>query len=112
MNNVTTPILIDQECCPYDHCVAKVRNKVLSRFKISSVVFKNIRGTSASKVAVKLDCSSIMPCQDVKLEDIDLKYNGKDGSAVSEIANVKPVVHGKMLLRVGHRRRFSRSSLL
>ncbi|KAL9262465.1 Exopolygalacturonase-like protein [Drosera capensis] len=112
MNNVTTHLLIDQEYCPYDHCVAKVSYKVLSRFKISSLVFKNIRGTSASKVAVKLDCSSIMPRQDVKLEDIDLKYNGKEGSAVSEIANVKPAVQGKMLLRVGHRRGFFRPSLL
>ncbi|GAB2274978.1 hypothetical protein Dimus_009747 [Dionaea muscipula] len=112
MNNVTTPpILIDQEYCPYGgHC----KTQVPSQVKISSVVFKNVTGTTASRVAVKLECSSSMPCQDVNLEEIDLKYNGKDGSAISQITNVKPAIHGKMLLRALHapRRRFSRSSLI
>ncbi|KAB1208664.1 hypothetical protein CJ030_MR6G006525 [Morella rubra] len=72
MNNVGTPVLIDQQYCPYGKCLAKVP----SRVKISDVSFKSIRGTSTTKVAVKLSCSKSLPCQNVKLSNIDLKYNG------------------------------------
>ncbi|KAJ6880477.1 hypothetical protein NC652_033726 [Populus alba x Populus x berolinensis] len=50
MNNVSNPVLIDQECCPYSNCLAKVP----SRVKISDVRFEGLRGTSATQVAVKM----------------------------------------------------------
>ncbi|KAH8489605.1 hypothetical protein H0E87_025002 [Populus deltoides] len=40
MNNVSNPILIDQENCSYNNCLAKVP----SRVKISDVRFEGIRG--------------------------------------------------------------------
>ncbi|KAB1208700.1 hypothetical protein CJ030_MR6G006741 [Morella rubra] len=95
MNNVGTPVLIDQQYCPYGKCLAKVP----SRVKISDVSFKSIRGTSTTKVAVKLSCSKSLPCQNVKLSNIDLKYNGKDGPATSECANVRPAVSGTLIPR-------------
>ncbi|KAF5482575.1 hypothetical protein F2P56_003133 [Juglans regia] len=93
MNNVSTPLLIDQEYCPYDHCKAEVP----SRVKISNVSFKNIRGTSATKLAVKLTCSRRIPCKNVQMSDISLQYNGKDGPITSECKNVlKPSASGKL----------------
>ncbi|KAK4484298.1 hypothetical protein RD792_006875 [Penstemon davidsonii] len=92
MNNVSTPILIDQKYCPYNQCKAEIP----SRVKISNVSFKNIRGTSANKVAVKLACSEGNPCQGVELSNINLAYTGNNGTATSECANVKPKLIGHL----------------
>ncbi|CAH9130478.1 unnamed protein product [Cuscuta epithymum] len=96
MNNVGSPIgnpiLIDQKYCPWNQCKAEVP----SRIKIIDVGFKNIQGTSVSKVAVKLVCSKAIPCQQVQLTDINLVYGGKDGPATSECDNVKPALAGKL----------------
>ncbi|RAL39357.1 hypothetical protein DM860_002890 [Cuscuta australis] len=97
MNNVGSPIgnpiNIDQKYCPYNQCKAEVP----SRIKIVDVAFRNIKGTSTNKVAVKLVCSKEIPCQQVQLADINLVYTGKDGPATSECANVKPLLSGKLL---------------
>ena len=66
-----------------------------SKFKISNVSFKNIRGTSSTMEAVKLICSKIVPCQQVVVADIDLIYKGPGGSATSTCVNVKPTITGK-----------------
>ncbi|KAJ0027692.1 hypothetical protein Pint_36050 [Pistacia integerrima] len=90
MVNVSNPIIIDQAYCPHNDCNAKHP----SRVKINNVSFKNIRGTSATPVAVKLACSSGVPCDGVELANIDLKYIGKEGHISSECSNVKPKVIG------------------
>ncbi|KAL4637947.1 hypothetical protein ACB092_03G115200 [Castanea dentata] len=91
MNNVANPILIDQDYCPNNQCA----NQSPSKVKISNVSFKNIRGTSSTKEAVKLICSNIVPCQEVVVVDIDLIYKGAGGSATSTCVNVKPTITGK-----------------
>ncbi|KAM7498390.1 hypothetical protein LguiA_022804 [Lonicera macranthoides] len=91
MNNVSNPILIDQEYCPSGQCTQQVPSKV----KISKVSFKNIRGTSATMLAVKLVCSKSIPCNMVDLADIDLKYSG-EGPGTSTCSNVKPTFTGIM----------------
>lgn len=92
MNNVSTPILIDQEYCPHNQCNLKAPSKI----KISEVSFKNIRGTSASKVAMKLQCSKGNPCQNVELSNINLAYHGTNGSATTECGNIKPTLTGQL----------------
>ncbi|PQQ10622.1 exopolygalacturonase clone GBGA483-like [Prunus yedoensis var. nudiflora] len=93
MENVkTSPILIDQEYCPNGQCQAKIPSKV----KISNVSFKNIRGTSADPVVVKLACSKGIPCQNVQISDIHLTYIGKNGVATSVCTNVKPTMTGQI----------------
>ncbi|KAK1267411.1 hypothetical protein QJS04_geneDACA009123 [Acorus gramineus] len=55
-----------------------------SHVQISDVSFRNIKGTSVSIVAVSLVCSDSVPCQNVELENIDLKFykKGKKTNAV------------------------------
>ncbi|KAI3809712.1 hypothetical protein L1987_19310 [Smallanthus sonchifolius] len=73
VTSVTNPILIDQEYCPNKAC--------------------KIRGTSAAKVAVKLVCSSLAPCESVEVADINLTFN--EGPATSDCTNAKPKVAGQ-----------------
>ncbi|CBI36886.3 unnamed protein product, partial [Vitis vinifera] len=68
MNSVKNPILIDQK---YGSHTGKP-----SRVKVSDVLYKNLRGTTISKVAVSLVCSELVPCNGLQLEDIDFTYNG------------------------------------
>ncbi|XP_030958893.1 exopolygalacturonase-like [Quercus lobata] len=84
MNNVANPIFIDQ-------CT----NQSPSKVKISNVSFKNIRGTSSTKEAVKLICSNSVPCQQVVVADTNLVYKGLGGSTTSTCVNVKPTFTGK-----------------
>ncbi|XP_057506519.1 exopolygalacturonase-like [Actinidia eriantha] len=60
-----------------------------SEVQISNVTFKNIWGSSRSKVAVNLKCSGIAPCQNIKLVKINLSYNGHGGPAISCCSNVQ-----------------------
>ncbi|XP_022969159.1 exopolygalacturonase isoform X2 [Cucurbita maxima] len=68
MNNVSNPIIIDQSYCPFRSCSFKAPSLV----KLSDIYFKNIKGTSSSKVAVALECSKGFPCQNVNLENVHL----------------------------------------
>ncbi|CAN1221508.1 G9 [Linum grandiflorum] len=74
MNNVNNPIII------------------ASKVKISNVVFKNIKGTSKNPEAVFLNCSQLIPCENIQMTDIDLTY--PKGVAKSKCFNVKPIVSG------------------
>ncbi|OVA20966.1 Glycoside hydrolase [Macleaya cordata] len=72
MHNVTNPIIIDQNYCDQtDPC-----NEQESAVQVKDVVYKNIRGTSASDVAVKFDCSKGYPCRGVVLQNINLVREG------------------------------------
>lgn len=60
-----------------------------------NVSFKNITGTSATPVAIKFVCSKSIPCEGVKVADIDLIYNGSQGPIKSQCSNVTPTITGK-----------------
>ncbi|KAM7461461.1 hypothetical protein LguiA_029582 [Lonicera macranthoides] len=71
MKNVENPIIIDQNYCPNKlNCGGKT-----SGVKISDVTYKNIVGTSATKVAVTFDCSPTTPCTSIMLQDVKLNYH-------------------------------------
>ncbi|KAI3936892.1 hypothetical protein MKW92_015226 [Papaver armeniacum] len=66
MNNVHNPIVIDQNYCPRNEGCPGQHSGV----QISDVTFANIKGTSASQVAMKFDCSDINPCKGIHVENI------------------------------------------
>ncbi|XP_060171408.1 polygalacturonase-like [Lycium barbarum] len=81
MSNVQNPIIIDQDYCPnHESCPHQG-----SGVKISDVTYQNIHGTSATEIAVKLDCSKTNPCSGITLEDVNLSY--KDGRAKASCVN-------------------------
>ncbi|CAL0315087.1 unnamed protein product [Lupinus luteus] len=67
--DVSLPISIDQEYCPSNKCGKKVSSGV----KISNISYRNIKGTSKGDVAIAFKCSESNPCQNISLENIDLK---------------------------------------
>ncbi|XP_038689471.1 polygalacturonase-like [Tripterygium wilfordii] len=77
MINVQNPILIDQNYCPNNKdCPGQV-----SGVRISDVTYQDIHGSSATEVAVKLDCSKNRPCSGIKIEDVKLTYQNQPAEA-------------------------------
>ena len=70
-----------------------------SKVKISDVIFKNIRGSSRTPTAVQLTCSSSVPCKNIELSNVNLRYAGSKGPAKSICTNVKPKIIGKLIPR-------------
>ncbi|XVE65582.1 hypothetical protein DITRI_Ditri08aG0011500 [Diplodiscus trichospermus] len=71
MDRVKNPIIIDQE-------YGNKHSDQPSKVSISGVHYLNIQGTSDSKVAVLLLCSSANPCESIELKDINLQYVGTE----------------------------------
>ncbi|XP_050270403.1 polygalacturonase-like [Quercus robur] len=70
MQNVQNPIVIDQNYCPHNiNCPGQV-----SGVKISDVLYQDIRGTSATQIAIKFDCSAKNPCTGIRIENVNLIY--------------------------------------
>ncbi|KAG6690823.1 hypothetical protein I3842_10G031800 [Carya illinoinensis] len=72
MDNVTNPIIIDQNYCDQD----KACEEQDSAVQVENVIYENIQGTSASDVAIKFDCSESFPCRGVLLQNINLEGSG------------------------------------
>lgn len=89
VDSVANPIIIDQ------HYNSK-KSSSQSKVKISDVHFRNIKGTTSSPTAVTLDCSSAVPCEDIKLTDINLTPVGGVSSLSSKCSNVQPTITGTM----------------
>ncbi|KAL2536726.1 Polygalacturonase QRT2 [Forsythia ovata] len=68
MQNVNNPIIIDQNYCDQNEPCQNQKSAV----QVENVVYKNIRGTSASEVAMKFDCSATFPCKGVVLQNVNL----------------------------------------
>jgi polygalacturonase len=93
MYNVKNPIIIDQNYCDK----AKPCREQRSAVQISNVVFKNIRGTTITKDAIKMHCSKNVPCQGITLQNIDLKMQGGKGNTESTCQNAKWRKYGKVV---------------
>ncbi|KAH0706462.1 hypothetical protein KY285_010966 [Solanum tuberosum] len=77
MTNVQNPIIIDQNYCPNNENCPHQGSGV----KISDIKYRDIRGTSATEVAVKFDCSKKYPCSGISLEDVNLSYKNQPAEA-------------------------------
>ncbi|XP_023637895.1 probable polygalacturonase At1g80170 isoform X2 [Capsella rubella] len=75
MNNVSNPIIIDQYYCDSRKPCANQTTAVT----IENISFVGVRGTSASKQAIKISCSDTSPCRNILLQDIDLEPLNGDG---------------------------------
>ncbi|XP_010554840.1 PREDICTED: polygalacturonase ADPG2-like [Tarenaya hassleriana] len=69
MNNVKNPIIIDQNYCDK----SKPCKKQKSAVQVRNVVYRNIKGTSASGMAIKFDCSKSYPCKGIVLQNVNLQ---------------------------------------
>ncbi|KAF8398392.1 hypothetical protein HHK36_017319 [Tetracentron sinense] len=88
MYNVTNPIIIDQNYCDQDDPCKETTSAV----QVRDVVYQNIKGTSASNMAINFDCSKSFPCRGIVLQDINLV---KEGGATAK-ASCKNVICTKM----------------
>ncbi|KAM7257336.1 hypothetical protein ACFE04_013077 [Oxalis oulophora] len=93
MNNVTNPIIIDQEYCPFISCPAKGPSLV----KLSDIHFRNIRGTSSSIVAVMLQCSRGIPCRNIYIENVHLDLSSGEEIPTSSCKNVRATYIGTQI---------------
>ncbi|PWA99835.1 Glycoside hydrolase, family 28 [Artemisia annua] len=93
MINVNNPIFIDQQYCPHNLCNSKAQSNV----QIRNVTFSGVRGTSSSQFAVKLQCSRNVPCEDIKLKNINLAYHGPEGPVASSCINAEGRSYGFQL---------------
>ncbi|ONK75247.1 uncharacterized protein A4U43_C03F14890 [Asparagus officinalis] len=92
MKNVQNPIIIDQNYCDSKEPCHQQKSAV----HVSDVVYNNIKGTSASDVAIDFECSKSVPCQGIVLQAINLvKENG--GSAKSICKNVNLTKKGTVI---------------
>ncbi|KAH1096541.1 hypothetical protein J1N35_013462 [Gossypium stocksii] len=90
MTRVRNPIIIDQE-------YGNTKYSQPSKVRISDVHYINIRGTSASKVAVDLLCSASNPCQGIHLDNVNLQYAGPPNDDMpfsSNCRNARVAYHG------------------
>ncbi|KAG6414062.1 hypothetical protein SASPL_126779 [Salvia splendens] len=56
---------------------ARIKTWQKSAVQVENVVYRNIRGTSASKVAINLNCSESVPCKNVVLQNVMLTAQQK-----------------------------------
>jgi galacturan 1,4-alpha-galacturonidase len=88
MDKVKNPIIIDQNYCYMDDPLKpKACKKQTSAVELSNIQFKNIRGTTTTKEAIKLDCSETIPCHDLVLQDVKLTFSGHDKGSVTSTCN-------------------------
>ncbi|KAL6519803.1 hypothetical protein OROMI_032697 [Orobanche minor] len=80
MQNVKNPIVINQN---YGSGSSKP-----SLVKIRDIIYQNIRGTTTSPIAINLICSSSVPCQNLRFQDINLQHIG-DERVSSTCANAR-----------------------
>ena len=74
MNNVKNPIIIDQNYCDQkEPCTEKS-----SAVQVRDVLYRNITGTSASKVAIKFDCSKSFQCKRIVLQNVHIQRHGDE----------------------------------
>ena len=66
-----------------------------SQVQIRDVKYRNIRGTSSSKIAVAFDCSKGKPCEKIELNNINLTYHGAEGAVASSCSTVKGIANGQ-----------------
>ncbi|OWM84781.1 hypothetical protein CDL15_Pgr027568 [Punica granatum] len=83
MSDVQNPIIIDQNYCPHnENCPGQD-----SGVQVSNITYEDIRGTSATRVVLKFDCSTETPCTGIQMKDVNLTYKDQPAAALCVNAN-------------------------
>ncbi|CAL0308580.1 unnamed protein product [Lupinus luteus] len=87
--NTKNPIIINQD---YQNIMMKEsKNKVVhigsGGLEISGVTFKDVKGTSASEVAITLNCNSSKGCHDIFMDDINLTSESSSSRITASCTN-------------------------
>ncbi|XP_057982120.1 polygalacturonase-like isoform X2 [Malania oleifera] len=85
MDNVRNPIIIDQNYCDQKEPCSEQASTV----EIKNVLYQNIKGTSASEVAISFGCSKSIPCEGIVLQNISLNREGGGTSTKALCNNVE-----------------------
>ncbi|KAH8492146.1 hypothetical protein H0E87_021654 [Populus deltoides] len=64
------------------------RYRLLHIFKLKILYTITVGVTSKLRTAVSLNCSSVHPCENIVLKDINLVYKGKEGPAIALCSNI------------------------
>ncbi|XP_023526898.1 probable polygalacturonase At3g15720 [Cucurbita pepo subsp. pepo] len=83
LDQVRNPIIINQYYC---NGKKDCKNET-SAVEVSDVLYQGLRGTSTTKVAVKLSCSESIGCKNLAFEDIDIKSTDSDKTTQSSCSN-------------------------
>lgn len=89
MQNVSNPIIIDQNYCDSQ----KPCEKQDSAVKVSNVFYRNVEGTTPTKEAIKFECSESVGCQGIVLQNIHLVMNS-GGTPTAQCENVAGSTRG------------------
>ncbi|KAK6941652.1 Glycoside hydrolase, family 28 [Dillenia turbinata] len=90
--NVENPIIIDQSYCDKPGACKETTRGV----QISDVTFQDFSGTSATDLAISLNCSRAVACTGIKLESVKLT-SAKTGRRVfSNCINAHGTAVGKV----------------
>ncbi|KAM7490122.1 hypothetical protein LguiA_033043 [Lonicera macranthoides] len=78
LDEVQNPIIIDQHYCQYaeDVPIHNYCGDKKKAVKISDVTYKNVEGSSATNIGIKLDCSSIVGCANIAMDHVDISGYG------------------------------------
>ncbi|KAL1533910.1 putative polygalacturonaseisoform X2 [Salvia divinorum] len=90
MENVSNPIIIDQFYCDSP---TKCEDQA-SAVEVSKILYKNITGTSATRIAMKFACSETVPCSNIVLNNINLQSESENGDEETYCNNASGSVHG------------------
>ncbi|KAL3537443.1 hypothetical protein ACH5RR_000809 [Cinchona calisaya] len=88
MQNVTNPIIIDQFYCDKKEHNCKAQKNAV---QVKSVLYKNIKGTSALEKGIIFNCSETFPCEGVRMQNIELTHNGQSSEASCANINVQQI---------------------
>ncbi|MCD7454970.1 hypothetical protein HAX54_026665 [Datura stramonium] len=70
---------------------------------VSNIMYKNIKGTSSTQTAIKLNCSKTVPCKGIQMENVNIRHQG--GATVKALcANVKYTTKGVLFPKCPSRR--------
>ncbi|KAL7083595.1 hypothetical protein ACP275_14G173700 [Erythranthe tilingii] len=84
MTNVSNPIIINQSYCDKNKKCQTEKSAV----QVENVIYRNIRGTSASKMAINLKCSDSVPCRNIAVENVLLTAHTEGEKVESFCTNV------------------------